>query len=289
MKYLIIKGNLFQEHLKGDFDMKNIEQILTSMEVAEMVEKEHKMLLRDLRRYTNQLNQCKIAPVDFFEESTYKDDKGEFRPCYRITKKGCEFIAHKLTGTKGTIFTARYINRFHEMEDIIKERQESGQPWFIRNLGEQGKIMLFRDFKTITGVELSGIYTAWKRPDKLVGGIHYNGWSWKYDKKKFKKKYGFDLGEEDCLFYLYICGIRKALRAIENDFEDRKKLTPEIKKMILDGVKSVEPKRTVRNSIESVGDQSIPTVCVPETTGKFKTDPVQITILLNQNGIYEVK
>ena len=33
--------------------------------------------------------------------------KGKKRPCYNITKKGCEFIAHKLTGTKGTAFTAR--------------------------------------------------------------------------------------------------------------------------------------------------------------------------------------
>ena len=30
-------------------------------------------------------------------------------PCYRITKKGCEFIANKLTGTKGTESTARYV------------------------------------------------------------------------------------------------------------------------------------------------------------------------------------
>lgn len=40
-------------------------------------------------------------------------------PCYRITKKGCEFIAHKLTGTKGTEFTARYINKFHQMETTL--------------------------------------------------------------------------------------------------------------------------------------------------------------------------
>ena len=42
-------------------------------------------------------------------------------PCYRITKKGCEFIAHKLTGVKGTEFTARYVNRFHEMENKLSE------------------------------------------------------------------------------------------------------------------------------------------------------------------------
>ena len=54
---------------------------------------------------------------DFFTEVTYKDANNQERPCFQITKKGCEFIAHKLTGQKGTEFTARYINRFHEMED----------------------------------------------------------------------------------------------------------------------------------------------------------------------------
>lgn len=95
---------------------------LMSTEVAEMVEKEHKNLLRDIKRYNNQLNGSKIEPVDFWKDSTYIDNKGEERPCYLITKKGCEFIAHKMTGAKGTVFTARYINRFHEMEDIIRAK-----------------------------------------------------------------------------------------------------------------------------------------------------------------------
>ena len=98
---------------------KQIEQTLDSREVAEMIGKEHHKLMRDRRRYEIQFNQSTIGFVDFFRESTYEDSKGETRPCYSITKKGCEFIAHKLTGTKGTAFTARYINRFHEMEDII--------------------------------------------------------------------------------------------------------------------------------------------------------------------------
>lgn len=98
---------------------KQIEQTLDSREVAEMVEKEHKNLVRDIRRYIVQLGQSKIEPSSFFTESTYRNSQNKIMPCYRITKKGCEFIAHKLTGTKGTAFTARYINRFHEMEDII--------------------------------------------------------------------------------------------------------------------------------------------------------------------------
>ncbi len=100
---------------------KQIEQTLTSLEVAEMIGKEHKNLLRDIDRYCNQLNKLKIELVDFFQESTYIDGKGEERPCYKITKKGCEFVAHKLTGIKGTEFTIKYINRFHNMEEAIKE------------------------------------------------------------------------------------------------------------------------------------------------------------------------
>lgn len=110
----------------------NIEQKITSMEVAEMVGKEHKELLRDIRKYCEQMeesnknsNERKIALVDFFTESTYTDKKGEIRPCYQVTKKGCEFIAHKLTGTKGTEFTAKYINRFHDMEDSINNSNRS--------------------------------------------------------------------------------------------------------------------------------------------------------------------
>lgn len=99
--------------------MSKIEQKLTSMEVAQMVKKEHKNLVRDIRRYSEQLAESKIELGDFFSESTYLDSNNQSRPCYLVTKKGCEFIAHKLTGQKGTEFTARYINRFHEMEDEL--------------------------------------------------------------------------------------------------------------------------------------------------------------------------
>lgn len=92
---------------------------INSKEVAEMVEKDHSMLLRDIRRYIAQLGESKIAHTEFFVESQYIDKSNRQKPCYNITKKGCEFIAHKLTGTKGTAFTARYINRFHEMESQL--------------------------------------------------------------------------------------------------------------------------------------------------------------------------
>lgn len=92
---------------------------ITSMEVADMVGKKHSDLLKDIRRYGKQLAEGNISSGDFFNESSYFDANSQSRPCYLVTKKGCEFIAHKLTGQKGTEFTAKYINKFHEMEDGI--------------------------------------------------------------------------------------------------------------------------------------------------------------------------
>ena len=94
-----------------------IKNSITSMEVAEMVGKEHSKLLRDIRTYITQLGEAKIGFTDFFKEATYTTEQNKVLPCFQVTKKGCGFIAHKLTGQKGTEFTARYINRFHEMED----------------------------------------------------------------------------------------------------------------------------------------------------------------------------
>lgn len=132
-------------------NMQMLNATLTSMEVANMVEKDHCDLMKSIRRYSmyieesNELigvfNEGNFSSVDlgsdssktelvnlreFWTESQYKDGKGQERPCYNITKKGCEFIAHKCTGRKGTVFTARYINRFHEMErEITGKRLET--------------------------------------------------------------------------------------------------------------------------------------------------------------------
>ena len=132
--------------------MKNSMQVmcatLTSMEVAEMVEKTHDNLIKAIRRYSKYIDESNISLdavkndavkneigdnavkndavetevinlQEFWTSAQYIDSKGQTRPCYNITKKGCEFIAHKCTGKKGTVFTARYINRFHEMEQEI--------------------------------------------------------------------------------------------------------------------------------------------------------------------------
>ena len=107
-------------------------ETLDSREVAEMVGKQHKHLLRDINGYIENMKQgtepkvglsaaeLKIEPSEFFIPSTYTDSTGRELPCFLVTKKGCEFIANKLTGEKGTKFTALYVTRFNIMEEREK-------------------------------------------------------------------------------------------------------------------------------------------------------------------------
>lgn len=112
-------------------------QYIDSREVAEIVGKEHSKLLKDIRRYIGQLDEAKIGFNEFFMESQYTDKLNRKKTCYLVTKKGCEFIAHKLTGIKGTKFTATYINRFHEMEDVIKSAEHAQ----IQELAKQMEVV----------------------------------------------------------------------------------------------------------------------------------------------------
>lgn len=136
------------------------ELTVTSLEVAKMVVgKEHSKLLRDIKRYSNQLAEANIGLSEFFREGTYKDSTRRTLPCYEITKKGCEFIAHKLTGTKGTAFTAKYINRFYEMESkLLSQTPASLSENDMEILAEKVAERLFDRSRKTTEAENRYIY-----------------------------------------------------------------------------------------------------------------------------------
>ena len=120
---------------------------ITSVEAAEWCGKKHNDLLKDIRRYISQLGEGKIPHTDFFNESTYVTEQNKTLPCFLVTKKGCEFIAHKLTGIKGTEFTARYINRFHDMEETIQKGIPQKPEKKKKNLSAANMLV-----KTVSGI-----------------------------------------------------------------------------------------------------------------------------------------
>lgn len=106
----------------------NDAQTITTLEIAEMMETEHKEILKKLegtKKPDGSVKQVGIIPVlargnfplsDYFIPSTYKDASGKENKCYKVTKLGCDFLANKFNGEKGIIFTARYVKRFDDME-----------------------------------------------------------------------------------------------------------------------------------------------------------------------------
>lgn len=100
---------------------KQLENRISSREVAEMMEVGHSELLRKIKGINEDLTESKIAFSKYWTETTYKDASGKSNREFQITKRGCEFLAHKTTGTKGNLFTDKYMDRFNEMEQFIKE------------------------------------------------------------------------------------------------------------------------------------------------------------------------
>lgn len=104
------------------------EKTISSLEVAEMMETEHWKLLRKLEGDQKSVGIIKILTdnnfvvSDYFILSSYKDSSGKENKCYNITKLGCDFLANKFTGEKGILFTAKYVKRFHEMEEQLKPK-----------------------------------------------------------------------------------------------------------------------------------------------------------------------
>lgn len=108
-------------------DCSSQSETICSTEVALMIEMRHDNLIAKIKSYEEILlndPSLKLRAAEYFIKSTYVDQNNQRRPCYQITKKGCEMIANKLTGKKGTIFTAKYIERFHDMEKIILQSKE---------------------------------------------------------------------------------------------------------------------------------------------------------------------
>ena len=156
-------------------ELKTNNYTLESREVAVMVEKEHKNLLADIRGYIAHMQnstELKFQPSDFFISSSYKDATGRTLPCFLITRKGCEFIANKLTGQKGTLFTAAYITRFHEMEQAqftpVTTKKPRPKP---EDIVFRQRINMAKDFCRVMGTPLEiAVAKAITDTEKLTGG-----------------------------------------------------------------------------------------------------------------------
>lgn len=124
--------------------MNQISKTITTVEIAEMMEVNHWEVIRKLegrelkgkhiKGYIEILADNQMVVSKYFQESTYKDGSGKENKCYDATKLGCDFLANKFTGEKGIIFTAKYVERFEEMENRINQVPLTEHPGEVANL-----------------------------------------------------------------------------------------------------------------------------------------------------------
>lgn len=180
---------------------KNMKTIST-IEVAEMMEVEHKVILRKLdgrenkgkriKGYIEILTENQMVPSDYFIPTTYKDASGKENKCYNVAKMGCEFLANKFTGEKGVIFTAKFVKRFHEMEEIIKEGRE-----FIGNSENQGyipKVPLVSDWYERNKGRMERLCTKCGKNRKYMYHCILQRLSEKYDLDQAREIYKSEVG-----------------------------------------------------------------------------------------------
>lgn len=87
--------------------------------VAKDFEKQHSKILRTIAQ---KLTNPKMASLNYFMESSYKDSKGEMRKEYLMTRDGFTFIVMGFTGEKADEFKLKYIEAFNKMEEMIKNQ-----------------------------------------------------------------------------------------------------------------------------------------------------------------------
>lgn len=97
--------------------------VVDSREVAQMIGRPHWQLLRTIDTMVNHLTDNKIVVCEYFISATYRGENGKELPRFDCTRKGCDMVANKQTGERGTIFTAAYATRFYEMDELLREKQ----------------------------------------------------------------------------------------------------------------------------------------------------------------------
>ena len=100
--------------------------VIDSREVARMMEKTHKEILRYIEGDDSVISiaeciekQGALLSSYFIESSYYTDDNRKCK-CYLVTKKGCELLGNKQKGEKGMLFSIAYVERFNAMEKELK-------------------------------------------------------------------------------------------------------------------------------------------------------------------------
>ena len=130
----------------------NDKQMMTSLEIAQVTGKQHKNVMQAIRNMEpawEKVNGLKFQLVN------YRDQKGELRPCYLLTKTECLYIATKFNDEA----RAKLVLRWEELEEAHRGRQLPSPKEILRLADEiigKGLRMLNEDAEdTLTATQVA--------------------------------------------------------------------------------------------------------------------------------------
>lgn len=90
--------------------------VVSSKDLAEHFNKDHKNILRDIREILSAQNRAN----EFFQEESYSYN-GRRLPMYLMNRDGFSLLAMGFTGKKALQWKLKYIEAFNEMEETLKQ------------------------------------------------------------------------------------------------------------------------------------------------------------------------
>ncbi|WP_195949620.1 Rha family transcriptional regulator, partial [Clostridium saudiense] len=95
------------------------ELVVTSRQVAEDFEKDHRVVVRAIENKVLSLTEQNCSVEKLFIPSTYNHNGNEYKE-YLLTRDGFTFIVMGFTGAKADTWKLKYIEAFNRMEEAIK-------------------------------------------------------------------------------------------------------------------------------------------------------------------------
>ncbi|EHA4779674.1 hypothetical protein GPH44_001447 [Campylobacter coli] len=124
-------------NVEVNLNIKENKVFINSLDLAKVFNKNHKDVLET----------TKNQPQNDFTESnfilsTYKDKKGELRPCYNLTRDGFSLLVMGFTGEKAYKWKVEFIKAFNEMEKRLRniEYEKHDKLAFRQSLGYKSQL-----------------------------------------------------------------------------------------------------------------------------------------------------
>lgn len=151
--------------------------LTTSREIADYFGKEHRGILRDIRKTLEQLDQTEEGRAfgqHNFVQSYYTNEQNKKQPLYVLTRDGFTLLAMGFTGARAMQFKVAYINAFNRMAGMISaakgakkraaiDTADSETALFLQAIAratQSGEYVIVGQYARSWRGKLLGIYTS---------------------------------------------------------------------------------------------------------------------------------